>query len=513
MSPTNPVIPGYYPDPSICRVGQDYYLVTSTFEYFPGVPVFHSRDLANWRQIGHCLTRPSQLPLEGCRSSGGIFAPTIRYHNGTFYMVTTNVTGGGHFYVSAVDPAGEWSEPIWYDQGVRGIDPSLFFDDDGTVYFTSTGGPGMGIVQTTLDIATGQRLCEPRSIWNGTGGSSPEAPHLYKIGGTYYLMLAEGGTEYGHMVTIARSDNPWGPFESCPFNPILSNRSTPRPIQATGHADLFQAHDGSWWLVFLGIRPRGGYPSFHVLGRETFLAPVRWTEDGWPVAGEECRAGLEIELPWAEQPWPQPVLREEFAGPTLPLYWNHLRNPRPADYSLTARPGWMRLYGSAESVDDLASPAFIGRRQQDWFFHAETLLEFDPAQENEEAGLTALMNERHHYEVAVTRRGGERKVIVRRRIGSLSVVVAEAPLAAGPVRLSIRGNESVYRLAYAMGDAPLQVLAQGEARYLSKEVAGGFNGVYLGLYATGHGQPCTVPADFAWFDYQPEKGEPAPHWE
>ncbi len=258
MNYQNPVIPGFYPDPSVCRVGEDYYLVTSTFQYFPGVPVFHSRDLVHWRQIGHCLTRASQLPLENASSYGGIYAPTIRYHDGVFYMITTNVNAGKHFIVSTSDPAGEWSEPVWIDQA--GIDPSLLFDGD-RVYFSWT--MRGAIYQAELDIGTGKLLTEPRLIWRGTGGRYPEAPHLYKIDGTYYLMVAEGGTENGHMETLARSSSPWGPFEPCPHNPILTHRNRgAHSIQGTGHADVVQAHDGSWWAVFLAFRQVGPYPRF-----------------------------------------------------------------------------------------------------------------------------------------------------------------------------------------------------------------------------------------------------------
>jgi xylan 1,4-beta-xylosidase len=278
MPYTNPVIPGFHPDPSVCRVGADYYLVTSSFEYYPGVPIFHSRDLFNWRPIGHCLTRESQLPLHGARSSGGIFAPTIRYHQGRFYMVTTNITARKHILVHAENPEGPWSEPVWLD--MDGIDPSLLFDDDGKVYFSSTG-PG-GIWQSELDVERGTWIGEKRSLWAGTGGSFPEAPHLYRLGDTYYLLIAEGGTEYGHMVTIARSGTPWGPFEPCPHNPILSHRSKSLEIRCTGHGDLVQDHRGNWWMVFLGTRPVGYPPCYH-LGRETFLAPVSWDANGWPV--------------------------------------------------------------------------------------------------------------------------------------------------------------------------------------------------------------------------------------
>ncbi|HEY3390378.1 MAG TPA: glycoside hydrolase family 43 protein, partial [Prolixibacteraceae bacterium] len=220
----NPVIPGFHPDPSVCRVGDDYYLVTSTFEYFPGVPVFHSKDLVNWEQIGHCLTRDSQLPLQKCGASGGIYAPTIRYHDGLFYMVVTNVSGGGNFFVTAKDPAGEWSEPLWINQG--GIDPTIFWDEDGKAYFMSTGHhfdtgkQREGIAISEIDLKTGKRITEPIPVWLGTGGRYPEAPHIYKKDGYYYLLIAEGGTEYGHKVTISRSRNIYGPYESAPGNPI-----------------------------------------------------------------------------------------------------------------------------------------------------------------------------------------------------------------------------------------------------------------------------------------------------
>jgi xylan 1,4-beta-xylosidase len=499
MKFNNPVLPGFYPDPSICRVGQDYYLVTSSFEYFPGVPLFHSRDLIYWRQIGHCLTRPSQLPLKDVPSSGGIYAPTLRYYQETFYMVTTNVTGGGHFYVHTRDPLQAWSEPIWLDQG--GIDPSFFFDDDGLVYFTSTGDEG--ITQSRIDLETGRRLTEPRLIWSGTGGQYPEAPHLYKINGVYYLMIAEGGTEYGHMVTLARSDNPWGPFESCPHNPILTHRSYFSPIQATGHGDLIQAHDGRWWMVFLGIRPNG-HPPCHHLGRETFLAPVTWGPDGWPVVGKKGRVALKMEaecLPPA--PWEPDPARDDFDEPQLRLSWNFLRNPNAADYSLTERPGWLRLVGSALNLEAVGSPTLIGRRQQHFDCQVRTLVDFEPQAEGEEAGLTVRMNEQHHYEIAITRLEGERQVILRRRIGSLVAIVQRAPIESGPVILEIKADRNRYYFSCGLEGQVANLLGTGETRYLSTEVATGFTGVYFALYATGNGRRSTTLAFFDWFDYLP----------
>jgi len=500
MRINNPILPGFYPDPSVCRVGSDYYLVNSSFEYFPGVPVFHSRDLVNWRQIGHCLTRDSQLPLGGLKCSDGIYAPTIRHHNGRFYMITTNVLGGGNFYVSTDDPAGEWSEPIWIKQ--RGIDPSLFFDDDGKVYMTGNGtlwAPVRGVYQSELNIETGEQLTETVFVWPGTGGSYPEAPHLFKRGGYYYLIVAEGGTADCHMVTAARSRSPYGPFESCPHNPVLTHRSLTNPIQATGHADFFEDHCGNWWAVFLGIR----YAEFgfHNLGRETFLAPVTWVDD-WPVVNGGARVlpEMDVEPGLPPHPWPGEAARDDFDADRLRFCWVHLRNPREEDWSLSERPGWLRLRCSPVTLHDLDSPAFVGRRQQHFECRAAALVDFQPRNESEEAGLTAMIDNRFHCEVAVTERGGTRAVTVRRTVGALKVEVAAEPIGEGPVELWIAADRTSYSFGY-VADGESRTLAESKLRFLSTEVAGGYTGVMLGLYASAKGHPSENAAFFDWFDY------------
>ncbi|MCD6334392.1 MAG: glycoside hydrolase family 43 protein [Candidatus Latescibacteria bacterium] len=500
----NPIIPGFYPDPSICRVGDDFYLATSSFEYFPGVPIFHSRDLVHWRQIGHCLTRKSQLPLEKARCSGGIFAPTLRVHNGSFYMITRNATHRGAFYVHTQNPAGEWSEPIWLEETYG--DPSLFFDDDGVVYHT--GCDSSSIVQSEIDLDTGKCLTETRPIWPGTGGRHPEGPHLYKIDGRYFLMIAEGGSEYGHMETIARSDTPWGPFESCPQNPILTHRNYSSPIQCTGHGDLIQAQNGSWWMVFLGNRPDRGRCRCSHLGRETFLTPVSWTDEGWPIVGDNGKVALEMEAECLPPiPREKENIRDDFDEPELRFCWNFLRNPHDEDWSLSERPGWLQLDGSVFGLDDLDSPAFVGRRQQHFDCEVSTLLDFNPQRDREEAGLTVRMNEQNHYEIAIARFEDERCVFVRRRIAGLSVVVAREKIGPGPVKLNIKADRHMYSFSCGIGDREPENLAQGETRYLSSEIAGGFTGVYLGLYATGNGKRSTTPAYFDWFDYNPLERE------
>jgi xylan 1,4-beta-xylosidase len=488
----NPVLPGFHPDPSVCRVGSDYYLAVSSFEYFPGVPLFHSRDLVNWRQLGHCLTRPGQLSLARAYSSGGVFAPTIRHHDGRFYMTTTNVPSFGNFYVHTDDPLGEWSDPVRVDQ--EGIDPSIFVDDNGTAYYTTA---GAGILQSTIDLATGKRTSDAHLIWAGTGGRYPEGPRLFKYKDQYYLMIAEGGTEYGHMETIARGPTPWGPFQRSPRNPILTHRNRARhPIQATGHADLVQAHDGSWWAVCLGVRPQNEF--YHHLGRETFLAPVEWDPDGWPRVGEAGTVEISGEGPaLTPHPWEAEPPRDDFDAAALRPCWTFLRNPPAGSWSLSERPGALRLRGQGAGLDDAKAPAFVGRRQAHFTVRASARLEFGPGSSAHEAGLTAFMNERHHYDLAVTREGGKRTVFLRKRIGDVSVVTARFPAGRGPLTLEIAAEPLSYRFECRAGGKRLR-LGTAETRYLSKEVAGGFTGVFLAMYAQGAKAP---PADFDWFEY------------
>jgi len=509
----NPIIPGFHPDPSICRAGGDYFLVTSSFEYFPGVPIHHSRDLVNWRQIGHCLTRKSQLFLEGAPSSGGVYAPTIRHHDGRFYMVTTNVARqvdgrveeGGNFYVSTDDPAGEWSEPIWVKQ--RGIDPSLYFEGEKT-YFTSNGtawAASRGLYQCEIDIRTGEQLNDTVFLWPGTGGAYVEAPHLFKRGNYYYLMAAEGGTERCHMETVARSSTPYGPFEPCPHNPILTHRSLPTLIQSTGHADFVEDLDGNWWAVFLGVRFPGGLWSN--LGRETFLAPVTWTADGWPIVngGQRIMPDMESEHLPPSYPWPALPIRDDFDSPKLGFQWVFLRNPLSENWSLTERPGSLKLRCARATLNDLESPAFLARRQEHFDAQASTAIDFSPRTEHDEAGISVYQNDSHHSEAAITLRGGRRVAIVRRRIGTAFTETISEPIGDGLITLFIQIDKDWYTFALTTAAGQRVELARHETRYLSTEVAGGFVGVMLGMYATARGTISKSGAYFEWFEYQPKQ--------
>jgi len=365
----------------------------------------------------------------------------------------------------------------------------------------------LGIYQAEIETETGQLLSERRYIWGGTGGKAPEGPHLYKIQDVYYLMVAEGGTEYGHMVTIARSDNPYGPFESNPGNPILTHRSTNSPIQATGHADLVQLEDGSWWTVFLGIRPApvafGGL--HHHLGRETFLAPVAWSPEGWPIVGDAGKVSLKMDA--GTLPLEQATLwsgKDEFENGQLHLYWNFLKNPDEESWSLEERPSWITLHGSETALDDIGSPAFIGRRQQHFDCSVSTLLSFAPVKDGEEAGLTVFRDERFHYEIALSCRNGTRKVIFRRRVGSLWKVELEEEYEGSEIILGLESDPSRYSFYYGTPDGERKPFGSGECWLLSSEVAAGFTGVYFAMYATGNGQACSVPAGFDWFEYIPK---------
>lgn len=498
---TNPIIPGFHPDPSICRGGDDYYLVNSSFEFFPGVPLFHSRDLTHWEQLGHVLTRKSQLNLNGCRTSGGIYAPTLRHHNGRFYMVTTNVSHGGNFYVWTDDIHGEWSDPIWVKQ--PGIDPSLFFDEDGLVYFSSTAKfpEGHCIGQCLIDIETGEMLTETKDIWYGTGGKYPEGPHLYKRNGRYYLMIAEGGTEYGHMVTIARSVSPWGPFESCPRNPILTHRNAyldETPFQALGHADIVESTSEHFIMVFHGIRPT--QYMLHHIGRETMIASVEWDDDGWPLvnSGRIILPELQLANPPKEHIFPALPVREEFNPPVLAKSWSFLRNPDESRYLIAKRPGFLGLTASEATLDDLASPTLICRRQQHFDFCTQTLLEYMPEDENAKAGLTIFHTNEQHYDLLVTRREGCRCVLLRKRVADILtlsdlVYVPEE----GPILLQVEATKWIYTFSCGTDPNALQEVGTGRTQLLSTECTGcTFTGCFVGLFAEGSGT-----AWIDWFSY------------
>ncbi len=506
----NPVLAGMYPDPTVCRVGGDFYLACSSFEYFPGVPIFHSRDLVSWRQLGHVLTRPSQLDLTSAPSSGGIYAPTLRHHDGRFYLVTTLV-GRGNFVVTAEDPGGPWSDPQWLDE--EGFDPSLAFLD-GHVYYTRAGaGPDDDhpFVHQAEPTVTDEGVVlreEARPIWEGTGGVWTEGPHLYRRGRWWYLVAAEGGTSYDHSVVVARSDRPGGRFEPSPHGPVVTHRDRPdHPIQAVGHADLVDLADGSTWAVLLGIRPADG--RHHHLGRETFLAPVEWGDDGWP-----RMQPLELSMPAPPLPRDSPsgTVPDDFAGPDLSPSWVFVRNPPDGAWSFRERPGCLRLWGRSGSLRDVAPLALVCRRQQQFDVAVRTRLEFAPGVPNEEAGLCVRANEAFHAALLVGLGGRGRELRLVHTEAGRTRTLGRVPLDDGPVTLALEASAAEYRFLGGTGES-LGELGRVPTRAFSAETilsATGrhhFTGAMIGLLATGNGLGSSAPADFHGFQ-SAERGAP-----
>lgn len=475
MTYTNPVIKGFYPDPSVCAANGKYYLVCSSFQYFPGVPLFESSDLVNWTQIGHVLTRKSQVMLDKINSSGGVFAPTIRYNNGRFYMVTTNDTTHQNFYVYTDDIYGEWSEPVYVAQG--GIDPSLYFED-GRTYFMSNGTDDegkSGVIQCEINIETGEKLTAGKCIWQGSGGRYLESPHLYKIGGTYYLMAAEGGTEYGHMITCARADSVWGPFESSPHNPVVTNRNkAPFIIQGIGHGDLIQDAQGDWHILCLGFRQIGIWMPYHNLGREVFLLPAGFTGDGWLTAGLDgtCAESYELKGEFVQQE----KKLFTFENTDWNKEWCFMRHPVPENYTLTDSSAV--LVGTEKTLDDVDNPTFLALRQREFVGEVSARVKLSGG----EAGLTAYMCEQEHYEIAVRKTESGFEAVSKLNIGGIRHIQNVLPLSCGELVLKIRMNNWGYSLIAVTGGEEHD-LGCGQAKYLTSEVSGGFTGTLLGMYA------------------------------
>lgn len=503
----NPIMPGFYPDPSICAVGEDYYLVNSTFAYFPGLPVLHSRDLVHWEQIGNVMERASQLPLSHAGHSQGLFAPTIRYHGGTFYVICTNVSHGGNYVVTAESPEGPWSEPH-YLEGADGIDPSLFFDEDGKCYYIGTHPNPEGcrydgdwyIWIRELDVKTWKLVGEHKNVWNGAlrGVHWPEGPHLYKKDGYYYILHAEGGTGPEHAVSVCRSRDIWGPYENNFCNPILTHRHLgwAYPIKYVGHGDLIETPAGEWYMTMLAVRPLEGYTT---MGRETFLAKVTW-ENNWPVVNAgvgRLEEKVEISLPqWLPEQDPESYTSRS-AGKnavpgsdrqydftriqTLGDEFLYLRNPDFSHYTLESGKG---LYLAATSVTlkEKDSPTYLGIRQQHHAFRTEATLAAAQLPEGCHAGMALLQSNTYHLRLeaeqnrltAILCQNGEDTIA-----GSIELPAEQEQNL--QLYLQVSGLTATAGYKAQGQDIPV---AQIDIRSLSTEVAGGFVGCTVGLYAT-----------------------------
>ena len=506
----NPILAGFYPDPSVTRGPDGYYLVHSTFSYFPGIPVFHSKDLVHWEQIGNVIDRPGMLDFDGLGLSRGVFAPTIEYHDGVFYVANTCVDCGGNFIVTATDPAGPWSDPVWLPE-VGGIDPSLFFEEDGSVWIMNNDEPPGGstypghraIWFRQIDPGTFQSISEPNVLINGGVRLEDEpiwieGPHIYHVGDWYYLSAAEGGTAVDHSQVVLRSKELTGPYEPYENNPILTQRHLPadraNPITSVGHADLVQDADGDWWATFLGVRPYEG--DLYNTGRETFLMPVEW-KNGWPVileGEEEVHYNMDtLPAPLGKIGYHIPetgnfTLREDFDGEALPFHWMTLRVPQSEWWAL--EDGSLELRARPVELGSGEQPSYLGRRQQHQNAVASTQVTFSPEISGDEAGLAVLQSDEYFYALGLTVSDtGTPEVVLRQRAGAddplNGPLVAAAPITGGTVELKITARQDAYDFAFRTpGSDEWTVLATGlDGKILSTQVAGGFVGATFGLYA------------------------------
>ena len=503
----NPILAGFYPDPSITRAGDAFYMVTSSFAYFPGVPIFKSTDLVNWQSVGYVLDRPEQVNLLNAGVSRGIFAPAIRFHNGVFYMITTLVDTGGNFIVTATDPAGSWSNPVFLPE-IDGIDPSLFFDEDGKVYITHNGPPPgeplydghRAIWMWEYDPKT-QKVVKDSSRLLVNGGvdlaKKPvwiEAPHIYKINGWYYLLCAEGGTAEDHSEVVFRTKNLAEPFVPYEKNPILTQRDLDpkrqNPIATAGHADIVQTAAGEWWAVFLATRNYDR--DYFNTGRETFLLPVTW-KDGWlTILPPKTEIPAQLPKPKGLKPTADSATltgnfqwMDDFSKKELGFEWNMLRTSAEVPYVLGDGPG-VQLKARAVSMADSTQPAFIGRRQQHQTYSSTTRLAL-PLEDNIKAGIVAFQSEQAHFFLGAVREKNGYRIFLEKAAQSLPVEEKSLPLnkSAGYVDFKVTGDKGLISFHYRPeGEkAWLPVAENLDATVLSTQKAGGFVGSYLGLHA------------------------------
>jgi len=549
----NPVLKGFYPDPSIIRVDgsegsghADYYLINSTFSYFPGIPVFHSTDMHSWTQIGNVITRPGQMNFMGARMTRGLFAPSISYYKGLFYVICTLVDTGGNFIVTAKDPAGPWSDPVYLPE-VQGIDPSIFFDEatdksyivyngdpDGqTIYSGQRALRMYGFDYKNLKVTGSSKMLVNGGVDITKKPQWIEGPHLMKRNNWYYLYAAEGGTGNNHSEVVFRSKDILGPYIPYEHNPILTQRdlpdNRPDPITSTGHAQLVTGPDGNTYAFFLGVRPYQG--DYYNTGRETFVAPVRWEND-WPVVTrpkETLQFSYKVQFPGEGQRTGIPLngnftVIDSFTGP-LDKSYVFLRTVDSSNFKTEAVDGrGLLLNVKPATILEYGSPAFIGRRQQHLYGSYTVELAFNTNKANEKAGVVVFQDEKHFYYgcKSVSEKTGLPVVQLYQAdsTGKGMQLLAEKTL---PVKTGQKNDDTFDRKATddtfeikiniagahysflfkSKGSKHWETLAGNlDARPLSTHVAGGFIGCMLGLYATSQGQPTANKALYLWTKYQ-----------
>ncbi len=522
---TNPILSGFYPDPSVTRVGADYYLVNSTFSYFPGIPVFHSKDLKNWKQIGNVIDRPAQMNFLGDRVTRGLFAPSINYFKGTYYVTCTLIDHKGNFVVTAKDPAGPWSDPIWLPE-VKGIDPSLFFDTDKAYIVYNSDAPednplyeGHRTIRIyEFDPIKLKVTGKEQQLVNGGADISKkpvwiEGPHIFKREEWYYLCAAEGGTSINHSQVILRSKTATGPYVPYANNPILTQRNLdpgrPNPITSAGHAELVEGPDGQTYALFLAVRPYEG--DFYNTGRETFIAPVKWI-NGWPVVNPDFK-----DLQYS-YPMPFKEVKQKDAPPQNGNFSYRIDFDNTLDPSLlflrTRDTSWYKLDKTdgltltllPETCMGNGNPAFIGKRQQHLMCTANTLLDFSAQSANEKAGMLVFQNEYHFYYLCKSVDKGTAVLQLFKgnpQTKSMDLLF-QLPVEkrTRKIHLKIEAANDKYNFYYATTAKNWKVLKEGmDGKFLSTHTAGGFVGTLFALYATSSGLPSTNKASFKWLDY------------
>ena len=526
----NPILAGGYPDPSICRVGDEFFMVNSSFEYFPALPIHKSKDLVNWELVGHGLNRleqvSGQINLIDVQSNGGIHAPTIRFYNGKYYIITTNVyydeikqrATATNFIITSSNPEGPWSNPIVI-KGAPGIDPDIFFDDDGRVWYAGNHQPSdpsfsgeTEIWMQELDPKNFQLIGQRFFAWRGAcGGVWAEGPHIYKKDDNYYLLIAEGGTSFNHSIMVAVSDKITGPYTSNERNPIFSSRhlSYDNWVHSTGHGDLVELEDGRWYIVMLGVR--GDVKRKSNMGRETFIAPVSWEREPydwkerkivWPVIAPQSGRILKN----------NPVIFSEtiqnkefffvddFNKTNLGLAWNHRRVPMQNMFDLVSNPGFLRVYTNPNKLQERKRANFIGIKQTESDFSFETKMTFSPSNESDESGIAIIQKDNNFLSLTI-KQFNEDIFLELKLMNDVETSIASKLIdhkCTLPVQLKVESYQNNYRFYYAQKNDDFQLFAETPADLL---LSHGYTGAHIGLYTTSNGQISSGYADFDRVEY------------
>ena len=526
----NPILAGGYPDPSICRVGDEFFMVNSSFEYFPALPIHKSKDLVNWELVGHGLNRleqvSGQINLIDVQSNGGIHAPTIRFYNGKYYIITTNVyydeikqrATATNFIITSSNPEGPWSNPIVI-KGAPGIDPDIFFDDDGRVWYAGNHQPSdpsfsgeTEIWIQELDPINFQLIGQRFYVWRGAcGGVWAEGPHIYKKDGNYYLLIAEGGTSFNHSIMVAVSDKITGPYTSNERNPIFSSRhlSYDNWVHSTGHGDLVELEDGRWYIVMLGVR--GDVKRKSNMGRETFIAPVSWESDPydwkerkivWPViAPQSGRILKNNPVVFSETIQNKEFFFvDDFNKTNLGLAWNHRRVPMQNMFDLASNPGSLRVYTNPNKLQERKRANFIGIKQTESDFSFETKMTFSPSYDSDESGIAIVQKDNNFLSLTI-KKFNEDILLELKLMNNVETSIASKLIdhkCTLPVQLKVESYQNNYRFYYAQKNDDFQLFAETPADLL---LSHGYTGAHIGLYTTSNGQMSTGYADFDRVEY------------